>query len=108
MLCVADPAGLKLWRADAAKPASVRISGDGVDAVAKFGAGESIAAWPATAPVRDGAAYRLSEGARAADIRLALLSGAPQGVDGVASSLIAHRCEGQLNLLVDTAALAGQ
>lgn len=106
-LCVADPAGLRLWRADAAKPASVRISGNGAEATAKFAAGEAIAAWPAALPVREGAAYRLSDGGRTADVRLALMGEVAPGLDGAASSLIAHQCKGQLDLLVDTAALAG-
>lgn len=106
-LCVADPAGLRLWRADPAKAASVRISGNGIDATAKFAAGEAVAAWPVAAPVRDGAAYRLSSGARAVDVRFALVGAAPAGLDGVASSLMAHQCKAQLDLLVDTAALTG-
>ena len=106
-LCVADPAALRLWRADAAKPASVRISGGAVDATAQFAAGEAIAAWPVAVPVRDGASYRLSGGGRVADIRIALVGAVSPGLDGAAASLIAHQCKGQLDLLVDTAAQAG-
>ncbi|WP_242128293.1 hypothetical protein [Sphingobium sp. Sx8-8] len=105
-LCVADPAAVRLWRADAAKPATVRISGGGGNATASFAAGESITAWPATAPVRDGAAYRLNDGAKAAELRFALVDPAPQGLDGTAASLMAHQCTAQLDLLVETAALA--
>jgi len=105
-LCVADPAAVRLWRADAAKPATVRISGGAVNAAASFAAGESVAAWPTMAPVRDGAAYRLSDGARVTELRFALLGPTPTGLDGTASSLMAHQCTAQLDLLVETAALA--
>jgi hypothetical protein len=103
--CIADPAAVRLWRADTAKPATVRISGEGVQATANFGAGESVAVWPAAAPVREGAAYRLSDGARAADVRFTLVGAVSPGLDGVASSLLAHQCAAQLDLLVETAAL---
>lgn len=104
-LCIADPAAVRLWRADAAKAATVRISGEGIQATANFAAGESVAAWPAAAPVREGAAYRLSDGAHAADIRFALVGAVSPGLDGVASGLLAHQCTAQLDLLVETAAL---
>ncbi|WP_313801306.1 hypothetical protein [Sphingobium sp.] len=104
-LCVADPAAVRLWRADAARPATIRISGGGVNATANFAAGESVATWPVAAPVREGAAYRLSDGGHAADVRFALLGAAPPGLDGMASALMAHQCSAQLDLLVETAAL---
>lgn len=105
-LCIADPAAVRLWRVDAARPATVRISGEGVQATASFGTGESVAAWPVAAPVRDGAAYRLTDGSRAVDVRFALLDPASSGLDGMASGLIAHQCTAQLDLLVETAALS--
>lgn len=104
-LCVADPAAVRLWRADAARPATVRISGGGVNATANFAAGESVAAWPVAAPVREGAAYRLNDGTHAVDVRFALVGDVPAGLDGMASSLMAHHCAAQLDLLVETAAL---
>lgn len=104
-VCVADPAAVRLWRADAAKPATVRISGGGVNASATFAAGASEAAWPVAAPVKDGAAYRLSDGGHETEIRFALL-GEAVALDGVASGLIAHQCTAQLDLLVETAKLA--
>ena len=87
-LCVTDPAAVRLWRADAAKPVTVRISGGGAQASADFAANEAIAAWPAALPVKDGAAYRIDAGGRSTDIRLALLGAADAGVDGTASALI--------------------
>ena len=102
-LCVADPAAVRLWRADAAKPLSVRISG-GAQAMVSFAAGEAIAAWPSTLPVKDGAAYRLEAGGRSSEIRFALLGAVDAGLDTTASALIARGCQAQLDLLIDTAA----
>ena len=103
-LCVTDPTAVRLWRADAAKPATVRISGGGAQASADFAANEAIAAWPAALPVKDGAAYRIDAGGRSTDIRLALLGAADAGIEGMASALIAKGCQAQLDLLIDTAA----
>lgn len=102
-LCFADPAAVRLWRADAAKAATLRVSGGGKAATVGFAAGESIAAWPAALPVMDGAAYRI-EGAKAVDVRFAGIGAADAGLDKVADALIAKGCEAQLDLLVDTAA----
>ncbi len=104
VLCVTDPAAVRLWRADAEKPATVRISGGGVQAPADFAASEPIAAWPAALPITDGAAYRIDSGGRSTDIRFALLGTANSGIDGMASALIAKGCQAQLDLLIDTAA----
>jgi hypothetical protein len=65
-----------------------------------------VTGWPAAAPVRDGAAYRLSDGSHAADVRFALVSPETAGLDGIASSLIARQCTAQLDLLVEMAALS--
>lgn len=105
-LCFADRTAVRLWRADPAKLASVRISGGGKKASVNFAAGEAIAAWPASLPVADGAAYRIEGGAGASDIRFAQLGPVASGLDSVAAGLIAGGCEAQLDLLVDTAALA--
>lgn len=101
-VCIADLAAVKLWRADAARAATVRISGNGISATAQFAAGEAVAAWPATAPVRDGADYSLN----GTQVRFALVDTADPALDRLAASLIGHGCTAQLDQLVDTAALA--
>ena len=103
-LCVADAANLRLWRADATRAATVQIAGEGAQATANFAAGEAMAAWPAALPVRNGGAYRLSDEGRTAEIHVALVDAGAAGMDSVASTLIAHGCTAQLDLLVDTAA----
>ena len=107
-LCFADGSAVRLWRADAAKPASVRISGAGAHAVANFAAGDAITSWPASLPVKNGSAYRIEIGARATDIRFEQLGPIEPGLDKVAGGLIEHGCAAQLDLLVDSTALAGK
>ena len=107
VICYADPAAVRLWRADAAKPASVRISGGGDRATASFAAGQTIASWPAGLPVTDGAAYRVELGGRASDVRFAQLTPGDSGLDALASGLIARGCDAQLDLLVDAAPSTG-
>jgi hypothetical protein len=102
-ICFADPAAVRLWRGDAAKAATARISGGGKQASVAFAAGESIAAWPAALPVTVGAAYRI-EGVKPVEVRFAGVGLVEQGLDKVADGLIAKGCDAQLDLLVDTAA----
>jgi hypothetical protein len=104
-LCVIAPTNLRLWRADGSKAGNVKISGDGASATVSFAAGETVAAWPDTLPVRDTIAYGLNDGTGTTDIRVALLETPPQGLENMASSLIARQCTAQLDLLVDTAAV---
>ena len=78
----------------------MKISGGGSQAVARFAAGEAIAAWPAALPVTDGASYRID----AMDIRFASVGPVAPGLDMVAGGLIAKGCDAQLNLLVDATA----
>ena len=103
-LCVSDPAAVRLWRADAKTSATVRISGGGAQGTASFSAGEAMAAWPAALPVKDGATYRVDADGRSTDIRFTLLGAPAGGIDNMASALIAHGCQAQLDLLIDTAA----
>lgn len=103
-LCVADPAAVRLWRADTAKAATFQIHGAAQHAAVPFAAGEAVAAWPGALPLTEGAAYRIEGGARPVDIRLTKLDQAEAGLDSVAAGLIARGCEAQLDLLVDAAA----
>ena len=102
-VCFADPAAVRLWRADAAKPATAKISGGKTHASVSFAAGEAIAAWPTTLPLADGAAYRIDLGTKATDIRLAQVGQPTAGLETLASALIAQGCGAQLDLLVDAA-----
>ncbi|RVT43608.1 hypothetical protein [Sphingobium algorifonticola] len=107
--CVPDPANVRLWRPDIASAATVTItatSGGGSAPVA-FAAGEAVASWPATLPVTEGARYRLSWNglARPVDIGFSLMGTDAGGLETMASTLIARKCDAQLALLVETVAL---
>lgn len=102
--CFAEPAAVRLWRPDAAKPATVSISGGRARASVTFATGEAIAAWPATLPLADGASYRIDRGTKGTDIRLAEVGPATMALEPLASALIAQGCSAQLDLLVDAAA----
>lgn len=106
VFCVADPAALRLWRADASKAMELRVSGSAAVGRVTFAAGEAIAAWPNNVPVKNGSAYVLSDGMQATEIRLAFMTAITPGLDETAAALIANQCTAQLDLLVDTATLA--
>jgi hypothetical protein len=107
-MCVADPAAVRLWRPDRAAPATLGIKGkDGAAASVAFGAGDSIALWPANLPVEDGGSYTLSGGgiAQPVTITFSVMGARSEGLEGMASALISRNCQAQLSLLVETVAL---
>ena len=70
----------------------------------ELAAGEAIAAWPQGLPIADGASYQLSwPGAPAPTaLKFETLPPGPVGLEEMASSLIQHGCEAQLDLLIET------
>jgi hypothetical protein len=106
-VCVADPAGLTLWRADTttALPLTVTRLSDGASRRVAFEPGASTAAWPADLPPADAARYRLDGGARPTALTLHALSARPGGLEDMASALIAKGCAAQLDLLIETVRL---
>lgn len=107
--CVPDPANVQLWRPDigSAITLSITPAKGGAGAPVSFAVGESVASWPATLPVSEGALYRLSWSglAKPVDIGFALMSGETGGLETMASTLIAKKCDAQLALLTETVAL---
>lgn len=109
--CVRDPAAVRLWRPDISQPATMTASATkgGASATISFAQGDLTAAWPMAAlPIADGATYRLSGGALKApiDIRFSLIALSDQNAATVASTLLAHDCTAQLDLLAETTAVA--
>lgn len=108
-ICLADPAKVQLWRADAAQPATLTItrSGDPRPQTLQWAAGESTIAWPAAVPIAESAAYQLSWAGAGVPTTLKFrrLSARPAGLEEMASSLIQNGCEAQLDLLIDTVRL---
>ena len=102
-VCLADPANVVLWRADATQPVTLTVSGKGATKAVAWPAGESLLAWPDGLPISDGADYRLSWGAAGqTSLKFKTLPGKPVGLEEMASSLIRNDCQAQLDLLIET------
>jgi hypothetical protein len=103
-VCVANPADLGLWRADSSGEANITLtetaSGKATDV--KFAAGQSFAPWPETLPATTGTKINVSGLASPTTLTLQILSPVPNGLEGMAQSLIRANCESQLDVLIDT------
>ena len=106
-ICVADPAAVKLWRADASKPAAIKLTGTAGSGAVSMAGGAATADWPAALPVSDGAEYSIAGAGAQTKIKLVLLGPNPEGLEDTAAKLIAKGCTAQLDLLIDTVALPG-
>jgi hypothetical protein len=108
-VCVTDPAHATLWRADASRPAALTITraSDGRSGRVEMGAGQAVASWPKDVPISDGGEYTLSWRGAAEPTRLMFktLSKKPAELNDMASSLIQHACDAQLDLLIETVRL---
>ncbi|MET0137747.1 MAG: hypothetical protein ABW192_05130, partial [Sphingobium sp.] len=100
--CIADPANVVLWRADKGTAQTFTVTGkDGKGSIA-FAADQATAAWPATLPVTEGATYQLTGGGKPVSLRFTLLAPGGEGLESTASTLIARKCDAQLQLLIET------
>ncbi|HMP57522.1 MAG TPA: hypothetical protein PKD92_13265 [Novosphingobium sp.] len=109
--CLVDPAGVRLWRADASAPASYRIAGAGnAAATVDFAAASMVAGWDAMLPVADGASYAISRtgSAQSVTISFALLPEMPATPEDMARVLIEKGCTTQLDLLAQSMAVPAQ
>jgi hypothetical protein len=106
-VCLADPANVMLWRADASQPVTLKVTGSGgASRELNWSAGESTLSWPADLTIKDGADYRLSWGQSAqTNLRFKTLPSKPIGLEDMASSLIRNDCQAQLDLLIETVRL---
>ena len=108
-VCLADPANVQLWRADATQPVTITVAGgrDNRSHDALWAAGQSTIAWPAEVAIADGTDYRLSWPGAAAPtmLRFRTLPAKPVGLEDMASSLIQNGCEAQLDTLIETVKL---
>jgi hypothetical protein len=105
-MCVAHPAGLKLWRADTASEAKISIrSPDGNAEEVKWAAGKATAAWPSALPVKNSVEYQIEwDGSgEKSKITFVTVPKSPADLVGAAQLLIENGCENQLDLLVDSA-----
>ncbi len=105
-VCVDGNGPVRLWRGDSAMPAKITISGPGGSAAQtiELAAGESVALWPESLPISNGASYQLSwpDAPAPTALKFATLPSGQVGLEEMASSLIQHGCEAQLDLLIET------
>ena len=106
-VCVADPAAVRVWRANADKAADVKISSASGAGTIALAPGATIGAWPKSLPVKDGAEYTMTtDGMAPAIIKFATVP-APTSMEDTASQLIAKGCKTQLDLLIATTSPGG-
>lgn len=106
--CVADPAAVTLWRADAGAATEMTLAGaDGKSEKTMWLKGQSAKPWPAALPIANGAEYRISWPGAAAPtvLKFAVLGTNPQGLEDTAAALIKNGCQAQLDLLIETVAV---
>jgi hypothetical protein len=105
-ICIAQPSGVTLWRADTASAVRLNITRvpDGMSRQVNWEAGSSTVGWPASLPIANGAEYRLSwTGATSpTTIRFRTLPQRPVGLEDMASFLLSNQCQAQLDLFIET------
>jgi hypothetical protein len=103
-VCIANPADLGLYRADAASEAHVTLTdaASGKKADVHFASGQAIAPWPAALPAATGSKIEVAGLGEPATLTLRVLSPVPTGLEGMAQSLIRANCQAQLHVLIDT------
>jgi len=103
-ICVANPADLGLYRANAAQAARVTVTdtASGKSAAVQFSEGQKIAAWPADVPVAAGGRYQIKGGGDDVTVNARWISPVPAGLEGMAQSFIRNDCQAQLDVLIDT------
>jgi hypothetical protein len=106
-VCVADPSTLRVWRASGAKAAEVKVSGASGSSAIAIPQGATVADWPKSMPVADGAEYTVTaDGMAPAKIRFVTVP-MPSSLEDTASQLIAKGCKTQLDLLIATTSTNG-
>ncbi len=102
-VCVANPGELTLYRPDAAAAADVTlVDSDGKTAKVHFEANQWEASWPTELDVKGGKRVNVSGLAQANTLTLRILSPIPNGLEGMAQSLIRADCQAQLDVLINT------
>ena len=104
-VCVASPADLGLYRANAAREGHVTLTdqASGKQAAVHFNAGQHIANWPAELPAANGKTVRVTvAGGPPQTLEIRMLSPVPAGLEGMAQSFIRNDCQAQLDVLIDT------
>jgi hypothetical protein len=112
-MCVASPMQVTLWRSKPFKVQTVTLTSasDNRTTTVKFPDDQSVLAWPVKElPITNGGQYRLSGTGQSAPATITIYtmdSSAPN-LETTASALIKRGCEAQIDLLVETAAVASE
>jgi hypothetical protein len=103
--CLASPGNVMLWRPDASTRTALTIAGPGGrPRTVNWAAGRATLAWPAGAPIANGATYSFGQSGVAVptQITFRVLAREPADLEGVAAALIANGCQDQLDVLVES------
>ena len=102
-ICIANPADLGLYRADAAKAERITITdANGKSAAVQFSEGQKIASWPSDVPVTANARYQIKGAGEGTTVTARWISPVPGGLEGLAQTFIRNDCQAQLDVLIDT------
>lgn len=107
-VCVANPAALTMWRPGGSDAAAATISGTGRSETVQWSKGQTVRSWPASLPVSEGATYMIGwQDGATTTLRFAIVGvqAASGGLEDMATTLIRHGCQAQLDQLIDTAAV---
>jgi hypothetical protein len=105
-VCVNNASKVQLWRPDSEGNATVTIrSADGQSQQLTWAAGNALAAWPATLPIKSGASYQVEwpDTGEKSSLDFVTVPSAPADLVGAAQMLIQNGCQKQLDLLVESA-----
>ncbi len=95
-VCVADPARVRIWRADPVAEATYTITAPGMStAQVTFPASEGIAAWAGASPPSEGVTYTIGT----SEVTFRFLTDVPESPEAMAQALLAHGCTLQVEQL---------
>jgi hypothetical protein len=106
-VCVSNASAVQAWRPDSEAPVTVTIrSSDGRSQDLTWAAGSALAPWPAQLPITSGTEYQIEwpDGGDSSKLDVITVNSLPtDDLVGAAQVLIAHGCQKQLDLLVQSA-----
>jgi hypothetical protein len=109
-ICVSSASTVQAWRPDPTAATTVKIrSSDGKSQDLTWAAGKALAPWPADLPIAGGTEYQVEwpDGGDTSKLDLVTVGSLPtDDLAGAAQVLIAHGCQKQLELLVQSASKA--
>lgn len=106
-VCTLDPAQVSLWRADAARPATLTVTAsDGRSATVRFAAAQGTTPWPPALLATAGDQYRITGGARPVMLTVKRI-GPSASIDALGEALLAQGCGGQFERLARATATTG-